>query len=69
MVFCETKKDVDLFSMCDDIKQNKEKLHGDVKQETRERVLEVGHVTISIKSCQTHMITTTAKPRVSSFKL
>ncbi|KAF6041029.1 DDX21 [Bugula neritina] len=39
MVFCETKKDVDELAMCPDIKQNKEKLHGDVKQAARESVL------------------------------
>lgn len=45
MVFCETKKDVDKFAMCPEIKQNKDKLHGDIKQSSREQVLGVrGHI-------------------------
>lgn len=41
MVFCETKKDVDELAMCENIRQAKEKLHGDVKQSARESVLQV----------------------------
>ncbi|XP_067939697.1 ATP-dependent RNA helicase DDX50-like isoform X2 [Watersipora subatra] len=41
MVFCPTKKDVDSLSRCPEIKQNKDKLHGDVKQSSRESVLEL----------------------------
>jgi len=54
MVFCETKKDVDELAMCPDIKQNKEKLHGDVKQAARESVLAVRGFTFIIFSGLAH---------------
>lgn len=41
IVFCDSKKDVDTLAMSSAIKQNKEKLHGDVPQATRESVLAV----------------------------
>ena len=41
MIFCDTKKDVDTLSLSHEIRQSKQKLHGDVPQASRERVLQV----------------------------
>ena len=45
MIFCDTKKDVDTLSLSHEIRQSKQKLHGDVPQASRERVLQVENLT------------------------
>lgn len=41
MIFCDTKRKVDELSISPEIKLAKQKLHGDVPQASRERVLQV----------------------------
>jgi hypothetical protein len=43
IVFCETKKEADQLSVSHEIKAEAHVLHGDIPQDKRELVLQVGH--------------------------